>query len=798
MITYLAEKRDQGIAYYMALAADNTLSATQLDEKYKKQGYIQFKNAAYHNGELITIIWAQGHMLELKEPEDYKADWKEWRWDTLPIIPEKFEYKVMTQKEWQFKKVKDFFEKSRMIVWATDIDREGSHIAYSISLMTGILDQEGPKKNIKSLWVDELTPTKIQEGVKKLREIDYRVLQAIEAQTRAIADWLLGMNASRALSLLLEDKIGLKLDRSGKDGKIAVGRIKTVALFLIYLRELAIRDFVPTTYWELEATFEHPNGIYKGNYIPLDIPYSKGDKKGEPWEGDCPTREDWEKLIQNPKIIGDSNKGVIVEHEVELKEKRPPRLYCLDSIQEELGKLLGLTAKEVLEGPCQELYEVRKLITYPRSLSFYISRERYETLRQQAPALARLVGFSEEDLVFPERPDGFFVNDKKAANHSAVVPTTVIPTEEEVEGLPDTLKIVYKAVIRRTLTMFFPKYQYEQTTIITQVGAGRFRTVGQVPQNPGWQVLFQDSASLLDGVIEESEARELIKVQINDTVTSHLVPAERHVKKTPRHTNSTWLRAMRTAGRDLDDEELIAIMKQIKGLGTAATRGAILDEIVVNKWVIVKQGKIYLSELGWLICETLKDERVLSQPETTAIWEQSLSKIAEGTNTQEKFLKNIYRYLGIENPHNNLIENLINAVDRTDYTPFQDFIEQAVAKADGKLGNCPLCGKAVKVLGKSKVAQCEDNILSKEERESGATPVCSFNFWITVGFIKDKKKTLTKKQISDLLSDKGRTNLIKNIEGKYGPFDAYAYLFFNEEKGIYQVNLEVDKTTSKK
>lgn len=142
MITYLAEKRDQGIAYYMALAADNTLSATQLDEKYKKQGYIQFKNAAYHNRELITIIWAQGHMLELKEPEDYKADWKEWRLDTLPIIPEKFEYKVMTQKEWQFKKVKDFFEKSRMIVWATDIDREGSHIAYSISLMTGILDKE--------------------------------------------------------------------------------------------------------------------------------------------------------------------------------------------------------------------------------------------------------------------------------------------------------------------------------------------------------------------------------------------------------------------------------------------------------------------------------------------------------------------------------------------------------------------------------------------------------------------------------------------------------------------------------
>ena len=299
-------------------------------------------------------------------------------------------------------------------------------------------------------------------------------------------------------------------------------------------------------------------------------------------------------------------------------------------------------------------------------------------------------------------------------------------------------------------------------------------------------------------MIEESEARELIKVQTNDTVTSHLVPVERHVKKPPRHTNSTWLRAMRTAGRDLDDEELIAIMKQIKGLGTAATRGAILDEIVVNKWVIVKQGKIYLSELGWLICETLKDERVLSQPETTAIWEQSLSKIAEGTNTQEKFLKNIYRYLGIENPHNNLIENLIKAVDRTDYVPFQDFIEQAVAKADGKLGNCPLCGKAVKVLGKSKVAQCEDNILSKEERETGATPVCSFNFWITVGFIKDKKKTLTKKQISDLLSDKGRTNLIKNIEGKYGPFDAYVYLSFNEEKGIYQVNLEVDKATSKK
>lgn len=790
MITYLAEKRDQGIAYYMALAEKNTLSAKELDEKYKKIGFIQFKNPAFYNGETIVIIWAQGHMLELKEPGEYDKKWEKWSLETLPIIPEQFEYQVMDFKQRQFDKIKDFFDKSRMVVWATDIDREGSHIAYSISLMTGLWAQRDKRKIIKSLWVDELTPDKIQPAARNLQEIDLRLAQAIEAQTRAYADWLLGMNASRALKILLQEKVGLNLDRSGSDGKVAVGRIKTVTHFLIYLRELAIKNFVKRSYWELEATFSHPNGTYKGKYIPADIPYTKGEKKGQPWEGDCDSQEDWQALIANPSIIGDESQGVIVQHDVELKEKRPPRLYFLETLQQEMGELLGISPKEVLEGPCQQLYEVKKLTTYPRTESFYISHERYELLKEQAPALAKLVGFLEDDLVFPDKPDSFFVNDKKAANHAAVTPTTTIPTVEEVEALPEDERLVYKAVIRRTLAMFFPKYQYEQTTIITQVGAGKFKTTGNVPKSPGWKVLFQDQASLLDEESEGTEASQLIEVALNDSVTPTLVTTEKHTKKPPRYTMSTWLSAMRTAGRELEDEDLAEIMMKTRGLGTSATRGAILDEIVENKWVDIIKGKVHLSELGWLLCETLKNERVLSQPETTAIWEQSLAKIGEGTNTQEKFLGNIYRYLNQENPDNNLIDNLTRAVEATDYTPFQDYIKRVSAKADGELGKCPLCGKAVKVLGKTKVAQCTDNILSKEDREAGVIPACAFNFWITVGFVKDKKKTLTKTQISALLSDKGKTNLIKNIEGDYGPFDAYGILAYNEKRGTYQVNLE--------
>ena len=771
MHVILAEKTSQAIAYYIAFTGDKR-SEDIIEKEVKPKGYILVKNVEALGGVTAVITWAIGHLTQLKEPEEYKEDWKQWSLETLPIIPNTFEYRPISGSKTaarQFENVKYWLEKANTIVWAGDIDREGSYISYSICSLAGVWGDKS--KTYKSLWVDDLSPKPVLKGFRNLQSIDYRYKQAIEAQTRAKADWLIGMNASRALALYLR-KYG------HVDGKVAVGRIMTPTLFFVYLREQEIENFVPRTYYELEATFEHPNGTYKGKYIPLDMEYTKGDKKGQKWKGDCDTKEQWEKLIADERFVGDTSTGIITEHTVETKFSRSPRLFNLSGMQRYMNKKMGLDPNQVLE-ILEELYDKDKVTTYPRTPSVHISKERYETMLATTEQMADQLGVSHDMITIPEKADGFYVNNKKAAVHAALTVTEKFPTKEQLASWSEPKRAIYIEIAKRCMAMFLPKYEYEQTTIITKVGNALFKTIGNVPKAEGWKVLWKEN-ELLDS--DEAENKTLIPVEKGNNVKPTLSTVEKTTTKPPLYTLGTLLDAMETAGRQFEDEELRQVMAETQGLGTEATRASILDKLVTNEWIVIKKGKVHLTALGRLICYAVEKEKLLSDAKTTALWEQSLRKITEGTNTPEKFLGNILRYLGVNSTESNLFVNLDSYIKTLDFSEY---------KESSSLGVCPNCGAPIKVF--KKVAKCENGLVSEDDRAKGKEPSCDFIIYLEVA-----TKKITKSQVADLVT-KRKTRLIKGFKRKNGEtFDAHLILNDNNEVAFASPEKKGTKKGSKR
>ena len=762
IITALAEKESQGIEYYLALS-ETTSTRDTVTTLAKKQGYLEIKACKYLNNNTIIITWAKGHLVRLKEPEEYNEKWKDWSLENLPIVPDNFEYVVDEKRKRQYDIVEKKLKIAQQIIWAGDIDREGSYISYLICKQAKVWNDE--RKTFKSLWIDDLTTKPIRKGFQNLKDIDYRYLQAQEAQARAIADWLLGMNSSRYLSKSLEKKLGLRVPE--KEGKIASGRIIGPTTYFIYQREQERENFVERTYYELEATFTHPNGTYIGKYIPADITYTKGERKGKKWKGDCDTREQWEKLIANPSFIGQFDKGEIVELEKELKESRSPRLYSLSDMQKAMDKKLGISPSETL-AILQELYETDRYVTYPRTSSNHISVERFEYLHESLYTMTQLVDIPLSECVQSGKVDGFYVNNKKAAVHAGLTPTTEFPTMEELASWSNEKRTIYMEVLKCSLAIFLHKYQYEQTKIITQVGNGKFQTIGRVTAHKGWKILWEDKEALFD--IDSVEEKPLIKVTLNDLVTPQLAPIEKHTSKPQLYTEGTLIDAMETAGRYFEDEELRAIMKETQGLGTEATRAPTLEKIKNNHWYVVKKGRIHLTELGRLLCQSYSSVKILSDAQTTALWEQSLKKISNGGNTKERFLANIIRYLNRES-EKNLFNDLDNSMNKVDYLPYKEYMEKLKQSATGEVGECPKCHAPVRYItskNKKVFLKCQNGLLTQEQLANGEVASCDFFLNMEVA-----SKKLTEKMARDLLT-KRRTSLVKGFKksNNKGTFDA--------------------------
>ncbi|GEK34588.1 type IA DNA topoisomerase [Kurthia sibirica] len=684
-----AEKPSQAKAYAEAFKVAN-----------KSKHHIELMpSATFPNG--ATITWGVGHLVELKQPAEYTPEWKKWRMDVLPMIPEKYEFKVAKGKWDQFKAVKSLFKEADYLINACDVDREGSNIFYSI-----LKETHTKSKPIQRLWINSLEADEIRKGFESLRdnERDYRMY--IEAQTRQISDWLVGMNASRLFTILLKSK--------GLNETMSVGRVQSPTVYMIYERQVEIDQFVPENFYELKGEFHSRMGTYTG----------KADFKSKKYEDALATLQ--------KAGIEEKRKITAIVKTVDKKPKKisPPKLHSLSTLQQKANRIWKYSPAKVLE-VAQQLYE-KKLISYPRSDCQYITNAEFDYLKQQLPKYQELMNKPFKATLLA--PNSRYVNSKKVEEHYAIIPTKSIPSAQKLGGLSPMEKNIYAEIMRSTLAIFHRDYTYEETKIVTMVNTLPFKTTGKVEIDRGFQELWPTPTD------KKNEAPPLPQLSEGEDVDA-VVQIHQGTTQPPKlFTEGQLVQMMKTCGKLVEDESDSEILKAIEGIGTEATRASIIETIKRHDYIDVTKNIVTITEKGKVLCQAISGS-LLASPTMTAKWETYLKKISDGTGTQEAFLNNIEKFL------NHLITASPSIVNNTDITAAAELAEPVVK---GPIALCPACHKG-NIVEKKSFYGC-----------SAYNDGCKFTLSKKIA-----SKKISAAHVKDLC-DKGITKPIKGFKSKKG------------------------------
>lgn len=592
----LAEKPSQARSYVEAFQRST-----------KKQGYYIINDSLLPPDTVITFGF--GHLVELAAPEAYDAKYKHWSLSNLPIFPAHYQFIVPTDKKAQFKIVKEWLSKADTIVVATDSDREGENIAWSIMNQAKINLKQ---KTIKRLWINSLEKDAIRSGFKALKDGWAFYPKYQEAQTRQISDWLIGMNGSPLYTLLLR--------QNGVRGVYSIGRVQTPTLYMVYQRDQAIKNFKPEPYFELNAEIL----ANQQNFFAKLDPYQRfKDETG------------LMTFMQAKHVQKGSQDGLIKDVQKQGKKSASPRLFSLSALQTMINRRYHASAADVLKA-VQALYEA-KYLSYPRTDSQYITDQEFTYLRQNLARYQKLVS---KEIALPQiEPQSRYVNGKKVQEHHAIIMTKTVPSQEQLAKLSKLEQQVYDLVLRTTLAMFADPYEYEETTIITQVGDANFKATGKVPTKQGWQALFDDHKA------DQQEAATLPIVHQGDQVQANLQTPQKETTPPVPFTEGTLITAMKTAGKTLDDKEAQAILKDVQGIGTSATRANVLEILKKRGYLVTEKNKLHVSEAGITLCKAVELEPLLTSPEMTAKWEQALQQISTEERTPDNFLNQIKKFV---------------------------------------------------------------------------------------------------------------------------------------------------------
>lgn len=592
------------------------------------------KGKGYFEGQQYVVTWALGHLVTLAEPEDYDQKYKQWRLEDLPMIPPHMKLKIIRQSSYQFAAVKLLMQRSDIgeLVIATDAGREGELVARWIMALANW------KKPFKRLWISSQTEAAIRDGFANLKPGAAYDNLFDAAACRAEADWLIGLNVTRALTCKF-------------NAQLTAGRVQTPTLAMIVQREKEIKEFVPVDYWTLRADFEDYFGDWRA-------------------PGGSGRVFDHARAEEIAAKVRDQS-GTVVEVKTEGKSEPPPLAYDLTELQRDANRRHSWSAQKTLE-VLQVLYERHKLVTYPRTDARYITADIVPTL----PARLRSMGVGPyAQLVAPLlqkslSPTRRFVDDSKVSDHHAI-----IPTEQplQIGSLTAEERNLYDLIARRFVAVLSPAYTYDQTTLVTEVRGERFYSRGRVVKNMGWRAV---TASTADREEKEEEAlpEQALAQQQKGAVKKvrSCKVSKKQTKPPGRHTEATLLTAMESPGKLIEDEELREAVKQ-GGLGTPATRAEIIEKLI---------GHFYVERNGKELVPTAKGSQLvalvapaLKTPELTARWEQSLAGIAKGKESKVKFLTDIRRHA----------EELVKGV-RLDSTTV--YHPDNVSKT-----KCPACGK---------------------------------------------------------------------------------------------------------
>ncbi len=558
-------------------------------------------------GNKYIVTWGLGHLVTLADPEDYDKKYKEWKMEHLPMLPHPFKLEVIKQTGKQYQTVKTQIHRNDVneIIIATDAGREGELVARLI------LEKAGNKKPIKRLWISSVTDKAISEGFANLK--DGRTYNNLydAAMCRAEADWLVGINATRALTCKY-------------NAQLSCGRVQTPTLAMIAKREKQIKEFKPKPYYGITAK-------------TANISLTWQDQKSKSYQSFDKERID--QIYQ--KIKG--NDGKIIEIKRSPKKTFAPALYDLTELQRDANKRFGFSAKETLN-IMQRLYENHKVLTYPRTDSRYISKDIVPTLKDRLQACSISVY---KKLAAPLLKKNFTdklacVNDAKVSDHHAIIPTEQFV---QLDHMTNEERKIYDMVVRRFLAVLYPPFEYEQTQIRVDIGGEIFVASGKIVKEEGWKAVYEAKDEYEEEEETALKGQKLPELQQNQMLKGLQFKITEGKTKPPAPFNeATLLSAMENpvAYMESHDKKMAQTLGETGGLGTVATRADIIEKLFAS-FLIEKRGKdIFLTSKAKQLLELVPED--LKQPELTADWEMKLSKIAKGQMKRGAFMKEIVGY----------------------------------------------------------------------------------------------------------------------------------------------------------
>jgi DNA topoisomerase III len=632
------------------------------------------KQEGWLEGPEHVVTWAVGHLVQLAEPDEYDPKFKRWRMDDLPIVPERFKLVVRDERSRKQMTVvtkqlgRDDVEE---VVNACDAGREGELIfAY-------LYEKANAKKPVRRLWLNSMTNAAMKEAFTELRPAEEFARLEQAARSRSEADWIVGMNATRAATIRL---------RSSFDGAVSLGRVQTPTLAIVARREEEIKAFEPEPYWLVDATFaadrlaveQAADGSANGAQADGERAY-----QGRFHAGAKPRIATEQEAIAIVEAC-EGKRGAITKLEKKEQREKAPMLYDLTTLQREANNRYGFSAKRTLAA-AQRLYEEHKALTYPRTSSRYLTTDMVEEIKP----IAELVGAHEEYRKAAEYvtgldllPLGRVVDDEKVTDHHAIIPTR---SEHALDRMGPDDKRIYDMAARRFLAVFHPEAVFENTRVETTVPAGEqekdgayvFRTRGKLLLEPGWRGVYDEVAQEARPKGEEDEGadQQLPWLERGEGVETREIKSARKETKPPRrYSDASLLGAMETAGKLVDDEELREAMKD-SGIGTPATRAAIIERLIQVGYVERDARALVATEKGLNVIRLL-NEHALTSPDLTGSWEHRLGKIERGEDSRKDFMSDIAGFA----------EETVKELD-------EKLKDVRIPRAT--LGPCPVCGHEI-------------------------------------------------------------------------------------------------------
>jgi DNA topoisomerase III len=686
------------------------------------------KHEGYLESDSHVVTWAVGHLVQLAEPDEYDPKYKKWRMADLPIVPERFKLVVRDERSRkQMTVIGRLLKRDDVddVVNACDAGREGELI------FAWTYQKAGAKKPVQRLWLSSMTPSAIKEAFGALRPASEMARLEEAARSRSEADWIVGMNATRAATIRL---------RSSFDGAVSLGRVQTPTLAILARREDEIRAFKPEPYWLVDASFEPSGGEagrrYDGRYHAGAQPRLK-------------TAAEAEAIVAAVR----DQPGEITKLETSTKKERAPLLYDLTSLQRDANIRYGFSARRTLAA-AQRLYEDHKALTYPRTNSRFLSGDLVGELKPTAALLgsqreyARAAGYvTGLDML----PLGRVVNDAKVTDHHAIIPTRA---QHSVDRMSDDDRRIYDLVVRRFLAVFHPDAVFENTRLETTVASHVFRTRGRLLVVPGWRGVYGEGLDDRgDADSDEGADQQLPKLERGEDVRTLAVESlEKETKPPRRYSDASLLAAMETAGKLVDDDELREAMKD-SGIGTPATRAAIIERLIDVGYIERDGRSLVCTEKGLNVIRLL-GEHPLTSPSLTGDWEHRLGRIEDGAEERSRFMRDIATFAG----------ETVAELDTK-------LKEVRIPRAN--LGPCPVCGRDI--VENRKGFSC----WSRED------PGCGFVIW------KSKAgKTLPAAVARELIA-RGRTEKpVTGFKGRSGRSFRARLALMQAEDGKWRVEFD--------